>query len=55
MAGFVEELLSLRGEPASGSIVIRSSDLEILASSSGRRADALLEDIRAAIRESSER
>ena len=55
VAGFVEELLSLRGEPASGSIVIRSSDLEILASSSGRRADALLEDIRAAIRESSER
>jgi len=55
VAGFVEELLSLRGEPASGSIVIRSSDLEILASSSGKRADALLEDIRAAIRESSER
>jgi transcriptional regulator with XRE-family HTH domain len=50
VAGFVDELLSLRGEPPSASLVIRHSDLEILASTTGDRPAQLLEKIRAALR-----
>lgn len=50
VAGLVDELLSLRGEPPSTSLVIRQSDLEILASATGDHPAQLLEKIRLAVR-----
>jgi len=49
VAGFVREVRNLRHGPAGEAISLRSGDLEVLASASGRRADEFLKAIRPAL------
>jgi len=50
VAGFVDEVLQLRGERNPETITLRAGDLEALASASGRRPEELLEAVRDVLR-----
>jgi len=50
VSGFVRELRTLREEPATDPISLRSGDLEVLATASGRRSEDFLEAIRPALK-----
>jgi len=50
LAGFVHEVITLRRQPAPEEISLRDSDLEVLATASGRRAEQFMEAVEPALR-----
>ena len=49
LAGFVHEVVALRRQPAPDEISLRDSDLEVLATASGRRAEQFMEAVEPAL------
>jgi hypothetical protein len=52
LAGFVHEVITLRRQPAPEEISLRDSDLEVLATASGRRSEQFMETVEPALRRS---
>jgi len=50
LAGFVHEVVALRRQSAPEEISLRDSDLEVLATASGRRAEQFMEAVEPALR-----
>jgi transcriptional regulator with XRE-family HTH domain len=50
LAGFVNEVIALRRQPAPEEISLRDGDLEVLATASGRRAEQFMEAVEPALR-----
>lgn len=50
LAGFVHEVITLRRQPAPEEISLRDSDLEVLATASGRRSEQFMEAVEPALR-----
>ncbi len=46
LSGFVRQVLSLRHEPERSSIALRSGDLDVIATASGKRPEDLIEALR---------
>lgn len=52
LAGFVHEVIALRGQPASDEVSLRDGDLEVLATVSGRRTEQFMKAVEPALRRS---